>query len=440
MTLDQQLNAIIDATASQISTLIAEKLRAVATELGQAASADRAAALREARVGLDAEVAKRTQDAVREARVGLDAEVAKRTQDAVREARAGADAELAARTQAAVAATLAEHATALSSVRAEAARRVADAIADAHRDAEQHAQHAVERTMTDARVAERQSDLAQFERVADAVRRFDSARSLTEILDILGEATATEAPRVALFLVRGNRLAGWRGSGFSADVDPSKVEVVSDSSSLLWRAITTGKALNTTDVEPGEILRVPFGTLPGDRAGFAVPVRVGGETVAVVYADDASTGDRVVPSAWPEVIEVLTRHAGRCLEVLTVAHAVQPSTTTTTTATAAAPRLAPPTRTMPSSGADDEDAARRYARLLVSEIKLYHEGALTEGRHQRNILGRLGSEIERARKLYNERVPEAIRARTEHFDQELVRTLANGDPSLLGARADTRRG
>ena len=76
----------------------------------------------------------------------------------------------------------------------------------------------------------------------------------------------------------------------------------------------------------------------------------------------------------------------------------------------------------------------------MSEIKLYHEGALTEGRHQRNILGRLGTEVERARKLYNERVPEAIRTRSEYFEQELVRTLANGDPSLLGARADTRRG
>jgi len=29
-------------------------------------------------------------------------------------------------------------------------------------------------------------------------------------------------------------------------------------------------------------------------------------------------------------------------------------------------------------------------------------------------------------------VPPAVQARTDYFDQELVRTLANGDASLLG--------
>jgi len=38
-----------------------------------------------------------------------------------------------------------------------------------------------------------------------------------------------------------------------------------------------------------------------------------------VYADSVSVAghDRQVPSSWPELIEVLARHAGRCLEALT---------------------------------------------------------------------------------------------------------------------------
>ena len=81
----------------------------------------------------------------------------------------------------------------------------------------------------------------------------------------------------------------------------------------------------------------------------------------------------------------------------------------------------------------EEDAsALRYARLLISEIKLYHEDTVNDGRRDSNLLERLGPEIARARRLYEERVPADVRGRADHFGQELVRTLANGDPRLLG--------
>ena len=83
----------------------------------------------------------------------------------------------------------------------------------------------------------------------------------------------------------------------------------------------------------------------------------------------------------------------------------------------------------------DESAAKRAARLLISEIRLYHEPAMHEGRQQKNLLERLGPEIERAKKLYDQQVPEDVRLKTDYFQQELVRTLAGGDASLLGTNA-----
>ena len=139
----------------------------------------------------------------------------------------------------------------------------------------------------------------------------------------------------------------------------------------------------------------------------------------------------MVPSAWPEVVEVMVRHAARCLEVLTMSRAVPPMASSLQRP--AASRVAPPERSAMPPRAEDDDSARRYARLLVSEIKLYHEAAVTEGRHGHNLVERLRSEIDRARQLYEERVPTEIRSRADHFGQELVRTLANGDPALLGA-------
>jgi hypothetical protein len=87
----------------------------------------------------------------------------------------------------------------------------------------------------------------------------------------------------------------------------------------------------------------------------------------------------------------------------------------------------------PSSGTPiDDQAARRYARLLVSEIKLYNESAIRVGREKRDLLRRLKPEIERARRLYDERIPQSTPDRDACFDQALVQTLADGDSALLG--------
>ena len=78
------------------------------------------------------------------------------------------------------------------------------------------------------------------------------------------------------------------------------------------------------------------------------------------------------------------------------------------------------------------DDAKRFARLLVSEIKLYNEAQVSAGRENRDLYDRLKDDIERSRRMYVERVPYQIHSTTNYFYEELVRTLANGDPTLLG--------
>jgi hypothetical protein len=98
-----------------------------------------------------------------------------------------------------------------------------------------------------------------------------------------------------------------------------------------------------------------------------------------------------------------------------------------------APDPAAPESAAPGhANGNGEESARRYARLLVSEIKLYNEPAVRAGRQQRDLRQRLRNEIDRAQRLYEERVPPAVAARDQFFHQELVQTLADGDPSLLG--------
>ena len=77
--------------------------------------------------------------------------------------------------------------------------------------------------------------------------------------------------------------------------------------------------------------------------------------------------------------------------------------------------------------------ARRFARLLVSEIKLYNEQKVKEGRSQNNLYERLREDIDRSRQMYDKRVAPPVAARHDYFHQELVNTLAEGDTSKLGA-------
>jgi len=78
------------------------------------------------------------------------------------------------------------------------------------------------------------------------------------------------------------------------------------------------------------------------------------------------------------------------------------------------------------------EEARRLARLLVSEIKLYNEDQVEEGRRNRDIYERLKEDIDRSRQMYDERVDPKILRSTDYFYQELVRILAAGDSKALG--------
>ncbi|MFN2455661.1 MAG: hypothetical protein ABR577_15735 [Pyrinomonadaceae bacterium] len=85
---------------------------------------------------------------------------------------------------------------------------------------------------------------------------------------------------------------------------------------------------------------------------------------------------------------------------------------------------------------DDEkrlhNDARRFARLLVSEIKLYNEQKVKDGRAESNIYSRLREDIDRSREMYDKRVAPPVAARYDYFHQELVNTLAEGDADKLG--------
>jgi hypothetical protein len=77
--------------------------------------------------------------------------------------------------------------------------------------------------------------------------------------------------------------------------------------------------------------------------------------------------------------------------------------------------------------------ARRFARLLVSEIKLYNEQKVKEGRDGNDLYERLREAIDRSREMYDKRVQPPVAAKFDYFHYELVSNLAEGDSNKLGA-------
>jgi hypothetical protein len=155
--------------------------------------------------------------------------------------------------------------------------------------------------------------------------------------------------------------------------------------------------------------------------------------VAILYADEGGGRLPAVPGGWPGIAEILARHAARRLEVLTVSHAAMLAGRVQQERRPAGwPPAGPADGPSKVDERREEESARRYARLLISEIKLYNEPAVEQGRQNRDLLARLGEDIERARRLYEEKIPAVVRQRVKCFEEELVRTLAGGDPDLLG--------
>ena len=260
---------------------------------------------------------------------------------------------------------------------------------------------------------ERVTDLARADRLLTSVRALDAAESLSEVLDALAEAAAREAGRAVVLLVRGDELSGWRMSAMRRPLPTRGPSTLAAADAGLFERRNRDLGAG---IDRGRRRRPPPFTLDDrDRTGIAVPLIVDDRVVALVYADDGGDAAREVPSAWPEHVELLARHGSRCLEALTARQSVR--------GRPGGPRAARRHRTT------SPHAGTRGAHVRDQAVSRgCCERRTTCPRHP--FAAR--EQIARARGLYDARVPRDVRTHGDFFEQELVRTLADGDAALLG--------
>lgn len=297
------LSQVRDAADSDVERLRADAERLKAEAEAEATRLRDEAAAEVAALRNDLEMAQ--AEALRE-REELQAALAQAKEQATTEvAQARQEGEIA------LAAIREEHGVALTAA-GSAMREEHDAVLAATRT------EALEVAAAHSRVLEAQ--LTGAIRLLESVRALDGASSLTEVLDALAFSAAKEAGRSAMLVVKGDRLIGWRTSGFGdLDQEPRSIEASAADVGALAAAVNTGRP---AVVGSGSALAAPaFSQLPADRPGLAVPLLVAGRPVAVLYADTGDAG--ALSSAWTSPVEVLVRHAGRCLEAMAVARGAQ---------------------------------------------------------------------------------------------------------------------
>ena len=257
--------------------------------------------------------------------------------------------------------------------------------------------------------------------------------SQADILRHLLEGEARFAGRVALFVVKGTAISGWQGIGFE-DNDAIKTLSIQTGSGLAGKAIharipASGSA---QEFDAGFVKSVKA---PVDGQCLVLPLVVKDKVAAVIYADSGTVPGGTLDSSG---LQALTRFAAIWLELAAlrkvggtsateeVAHP-QPPVAMAASVPASAPA---------ASGSEEDELhkkAKRFAKLLVEEIKLYNQPRVEEGRQHRDLYDRLKVDIEKSRSTYDKRYAESAVASADYFTQELIRILADNDASLMGA-------
>ncbi len=388
-----------------------------------------------------------------------------------------------------------------------------------------HAAHerGVELASAESARAKASSDMAI---VKSAITEVNEQKSQAEVLKTLVNRASSFAPRVAFFVIKGDNASGWRGRGFEGTVGDQSIQQISLSLGSDTVISTAAKSLTTWSGGPGShsedhSLLSQLGEEPPQRI-VAIPLKVRGKAVAVLYADSAGLDSESISL---EALETLVTVSAMAVELLSVARTAtkrateevapapqpEPSYAPTTeyqaeyqpepapepsfsgaetiesyqpepepvtpepfvettpmdegagvfespaaeavaepvdmgfapTPVEATPETAPRRRygqdsELPVEVSGEEERrlhndARRFARLLISEIKLYNEQKVAEGRSEHDLYDRLREYIDRSREMYDKRVKAEVAARYDYFHGELVNTLAEGDPSKLGS-------
>jgi hypothetical protein len=307
-----------------------------------------------------------------------------------------------------------------------------------------------------------------------AVSNIHAGSTQKEILRALLDSGSGYCSRIALFVVKAGAAVGWQSRGFGDD------EAVKDFS-LDLNASPVAHTYQNRVATPGNIAEMGRRFVgqfsgPANEQVLVLPLTLKEKVAALVYADGGDSGKLdssalelllIATSAWLEVVslrkQAIAKDDGSMASRVDTAPAPVQTVSSFSDPFAAHPPMhipatipvpaaevvevpsahasaaaAPATAADPWAGMSPEDAdvhrkAQRFARLLVDEIKLYNQAKVAEGRRHKDLYDRLKEDVDKSRGTFQKRYGNTAAASGDYFHNELVRSLAEDDITIMGS-------
>lgn len=277
------------------------------------------------------------------------------------------------------------------------------------------------------------------------------AAGASEVFRRFLEASHSHSPRVALLLLRDGKWKGWGCLGYS-DEAANQLRTASFPADSGWLARISSE-------DPASSQRLPAGE-PGPVFGqgpasetYGYPLRLGGSPAAVLLAERNGPEEPWEPGA----IAMLATVARLRLELDLTWRRQRAAVASPPVRSAGAPAeepkrpMAPPraeTRAAesatalapaepvaePKSPALEE--ARRYAKLVATDVRLYNEEAVLAGRRDGDLANRLWVHLQRGREAFLRRFPDLGDEGLALLHAACVDILAGGDASAFKMSKD----
>ncbi|MCU0275581.1 MAG: hypothetical protein MUF02_01780 [Acidobacteria bacterium] len=264
------------------------------------------------------------------------------------------------------------------------------------------------------------------------VKKISTAANQLQLIGSIIEGLTRFCDRAALFLLRDDKLVGWRGKGFSgengqiSDDELKRIFFSLSANTVLKSVIETKKSY------AGDPLNKPDDFLIYNRFGggkpkriFVLPFFVKGKPQAVIYADSlAGAPIKAKP------IEILATVGELSLDLLPIRQKLLAKIKTQEFVEDTEieqksfeqheeelEKTSAPTR---------ENDPERYARVIINDIILYNKKVVEDGIKNRNLYEVLKETLLQAKELYLRRS-----SNLRYFEEQMVRLLAKGEREAL---------
>jgi len=276
----------------------------------------------------------------------------------------------------------------------------------------------------------------------NSIKQVSQAANQLNLINSLLEGLNSFCARAALFLVKEDKLVGWKGKGFSkfgggiGDEDIKKI-FYSLSASTIFKYVLDSKSPYS-----GPAISQPDDNLIFSRFGgvapesiFVMPFFVKGKPQAVIYTDTFQ--DKKIEKKEVEMLSIVGEMS---LDLLPLRQKMMARVQTKKFVDDPMETQVKPQEPMPTSVDDEitvpsikESDPERLARVIINDVILYNQKKVDDGRANRNLYRVLEDTIMQAKEQFLMRFSDI-----QVFERQLIQTLANGDKeSLKGYKFET---